>query len=57
LYCFFLITIVFFSAGLDAAKDKFDEKTSELSKESNQQGAENEAKGIVETVKEKAADA
>ncbi len=48
---------MFFSAGLDAAKDKFDEKTSELSKESNQQGAENEAKGIVETVKEKAADA
>lgn len=33
------------------------EKTSECSKDSNKQAAENEAKGIVETAKEKAAGA
>jgi hypothetical protein len=48
---------LFVSVGLDAAKDKFDEKKSELSKEANKEGAENEAKGIVETVKEKATEA
>ena len=45
------------SLGVDAVKDKVDEKTSEFSKESNKQTAENEAKGIVETAKEKATDA
>jgi hypothetical protein len=45
------------SHGVDAVKDKVDEKKSELSKESNKDSAEHEAKGIVETVKEKAAEA
>jgi len=43
--------------GVDAAKDKFDEKKCEASKESNKSSAEHEAKGLVETVKEKAAEA
>jgi len=43
--------------GVGAVKDKIDEKKSEASKESNKSSAENEAKGIVETVKEKAAEA
>ena len=38
-------------------KDKFDEKKSEASKEVNKNAAEHEAKSLVETVKEKAAEA
>jgi hypothetical protein len=38
-------------------KDKVDEKKSEGSKEANKSGAEHEAKSLVETVKEKAAEA
>jgi DNA polymerase II small subunit/DNA polymerase delta subunit B len=45
------------SSGVDAVKDKIDEKKAEASKESNKSSAENEAKGLVETVKEKAAEA
>ena len=45
------------SIGIDAVKDKVDEKKHELSKEANKESAEHEAKGIVETVKEKAAEA
>ncbi len=60
-FCFILynvLKIIFFiSLGVDAVKDKVDEKKSELSKESNKDSAEHEAKGIVETVKEKAAEA
>ncbi len=47
----------FFGLGVDAVKDKFDEKKSEASKEANKHSAENEAKSLVETVKEKAAGA
>ncbi len=60
-FCFILynvLRIIFsISLGVDAVKDKVDEKKSELSKESNKDSAEHEAKGIVETVKEKAAEA
>jgi len=59
-FCFILynfLIIFFISLGVDAVKDKVDEKKSELSKESNKDSAEHEAKGIVETVKEKAAEA
>ncbi len=43
--------------GVEAVKDKVDEKKSELSKEGHKQSAENEAKSLVDTVKEKAAEA
>jgi len=43
--------------GVDAVKDKFDEKKSEVSKDANKNAAEHEAKGLVETMKEKAAEA
>lgn len=45
------------SPGVDAVKDKFDEKKSEVSKDANKNAAEHEAKGLVETMKEKAAEA
>jgi len=45
------------SHGVDAVKDKCDEKKSEASKEAHKDSAEHEAKGIVETVKEKATEA
>lgn len=38
-------------------KDKIDEKKAEASKEANKQAAEHEAKSLVDTVKEKAAEA
>jgi len=41
----------------DAVQDKVEETKSELPKESNKNSGEHEAKGIVETVKEKAAEA
>lgn len=47
----------FFGLGVDAVKDKVDEKKAEVSKDANKQSAENEAKSLVETVKEKAAGA
>jgi hypothetical protein len=43
--------------GADAGKDKNDEKKSEISKEGNKSAAEYEAKSLVDTVREKAAEA
>lgn len=43
--------------GVDAVKDKIDEKKSECSKDANKEAAEHEAKGLVETAKEKATEA
>lgn len=42
---------------VDAVKDKVNEKTAEASKEANKDAAHHEAKSLVETVKEKAAEA
>jgi hypothetical protein len=57
LYNFQIIIVFFLLLAVDAVKEKVNEKTSEASKESNKSSAEHEAKGIVETVKEKAAEA
>ena len=49
--------LFFIELGVEAVKDKIDEKKAEASKEANKQSAENEVKSLVDTVKEKAAGA
>lgn len=53
----FSSSLIAIDSGVDAVKDKVDEKKSEFSKETNKSAAEHEAKGLVETMKEKAAEA